>query len=33
MAQRALKKDPHCVVCGIGDTAQRATTEACATDR
>ena len=28
-----LKKDPHCAVCGKGDTAQRATTESCATDR
>ena len=28
-----LKKDPNCAVCGAGDTAQRATTEACASDR
>jgi len=28
-----LKKDPHCAVCGKGDTAQRATTESCATDQ
>jgi molybdopterin-synthase adenylyltransferase len=27
-----LKKDPQCAVCGAGDTAQRLTTEACATD-
>ena len=28
-----LKKDPQCAVCGTGDTAQRQTPEACATNR
>jgi len=28
-----LKKDPQCAVCGGGDTGQRSSTAACATDR